>query len=111
MRPTEMELIADDGTTLFVRHVSPSSNAARSVILIHGLCEHGARYDHIVTVLAEQGWNVIVPDLRGHGRSGGVNTHIGRFRRYTADLDVIYAHFGLSPETTAVIAHSMGGLV
>jgi lysophospholipase len=111
MRRTEMELVADDATTLYVRHTAAASNSARSVILIHGLCEHGARYEHIVSVLAEHGWNVIVPDLRGHGLSGGVNTHVGRFLRYTADLDLIYAHFGLAPQTTALIAHSMGGLV
>ena len=111
MRGREMELVADDATPLFVRRYTPRSESARTIVLVHGLCEHGARYDHIASALTERGWNVIIPDLRGHGRSGGVNTHIGRFQRYTSDLDLIYTHFALRADSTAVIAHSMGGLV
>ena len=83
----------------------------RTLVIIHGAGEHGGRYGHFVRHAVEAGWTVICGDLRGHGRSGGVPTHLDRFDQYLEDLDLIWKHFNLKQETTAVFAHSMGGLV
>jgi len=42
----------------------------RPVILLHGFPDSGRLWRHQVPVLAGQGFRVIVPDLRGYGRSG-----------------------------------------
>ncbi len=75
------------------------------------MSEHGMRYEHVARYFVDRGWNVLVPDQRGHGRSGGVPTHISRFQQYCEDLEKIRLHFKLVPEQTAILAHSMGGLV
>ena len=41
----------------------------RPVVLLHGFPDSGRLWRHQVTALAEAGFQVIVPDLRGYGRS------------------------------------------
>ena len=47
--------------------------ARGSVVILHGLYEHKADfpYDGVAKRLARKGFNVVRPDLRAHGRSGG----------------------------------------
>jgi pimeloyl-ACP methyl ester carboxylesterase len=42
----------------------------RPVVLLHGFPDSGRVWRHQVTALAAAGFQVIVPDLRGYGRSG-----------------------------------------
>ena len=42
----------------------------RPVILLHGFPDSGRLWRHQVPALADAGFQVIVPDLRGYGRSG-----------------------------------------
>ena len=41
----------------------------RPVVLLHGFPDSGRLWQHQVPVLAGAGFQVIVPDLRGYGRS------------------------------------------
>src|SRR5215470_5104574 len=43
--------------------------AGRPVVLLHGFPDTGRLWRHQVPALAEAGFQVIVPDLRGYGRS------------------------------------------
>ena len=43
--------------------------AGRPVVLLHGFPDTGRLWRHQAPVLAEAGFQVIVPDLRGYGRS------------------------------------------
>ena len=42
----------------------------RPVVLLHGFPDSGRLWRHQAPRLAEAGFQVIVPDLRGYGRSG-----------------------------------------
>ncbi len=73
---------------------------------------HGAANDHSVWTLqsryfAHHGWNVIVPDLPGHGLSAGspLTSVEGLAQWCAALLDACAAH------NAAVVGHSMGSLV
>jgi pimeloyl-ACP methyl ester carboxylesterase len=46
------------------------TGAGRPVVLLHGFPESGRLRRHQVPALAGAGFRVIVPDLRGYGRSG-----------------------------------------
>src|SRR5579871_4448633 len=46
------------------------SGEGRPVVLLHGFPDSGRLWRHQVPALAEAGFQVIVPDLRGYGRSG-----------------------------------------
>ncbi len=108
----ETEIPTPDRQRLFVRCYEPGiSSAERTLLIVHGASEHGERYRHVAEFFASHGWHVIIGDHRGHGRSTGVRTHVKRFQQYAHDLELIRTHFGLPPESTAVLGHSMGGLV
>jgi lysophospholipase len=112
MRASEAYLQADDGVELFVRRFEPlSRDADRSMVLVHGMSEHGQCYEHVARSAVARGWNVLVPDLRGHGRSGGEHIHVSDFGEYVADLKRIFDWGGLCSQKTVMVGHSMGGLI
>ena len=49
----------------------PATPTRGSVLIVHGLGEHGGRYAHVAAHLTQAGWAVLGYDQRGHGRSGG----------------------------------------
>lgn len=113
MKCTEFNVAANDSANLFVRSCIPPSadRCGRTLVIIHGTSEHGGRYLHAAEAAVARGWDVLIPDLRGHGRSDGIAVHIDRFEQYLQDLDTIWQFFELNPERTAVMGHSFGGLV
>jgi lysophospholipase len=112
MKFEEAFLKAEDGVALFVRRFEPASrDADRSVLLVHGMSEHGRCYQHVAESMVARGWNVILPDLRGHGRSGGDHIHVNDFAEYVADLKRVLDASGVRAENTVLVGHSMGGLI
>lgn len=111
MRYTEFELSSYDETPLFVRYYQPEHDVARTLLVVHGASEHGQRYDHVARAMVAREWNVIVGDLRGQGLSGGETMHVTDFKQYVDDIEVIRRHFQLRPNRTAILGHSMGGLI
>lgn len=109
--------VESEGETLLVRdhrpNVANSSGVAagKTLVWIHGLGEHGGRYDHLCDELSLRGWRVITPDLRGHGRSTGTRTHIRTFDEYARDITAIWKQLDLQSDSTVLGAHSMGALV
>jgi pimeloyl-ACP methyl ester carboxylesterase/acyl carrier protein len=43
------------------------------VFCLHGILEHGASWELVAKPLAAQGFRVVAPDFRGHGRSGHIS--------------------------------------
>src|ERR1700744_5935754 len=86
MRAVEAYLQAEDGVGLFVRPFEPRSrDADRWLVLVHGMSEHGQCYEHVARSAVARGWNVVVPDLRGHGGAGGEHIHVNDSPDYGAD--------------------------
>lgn len=109
----EMQTVtAPDGTELLVRSYSPESpTPIKTLFWVHGLGEHGGRHEHVAEFLTESGWRLIIPDLRGHGRSSGVRTHVSSFDQYCDDVALIWRHLELCDASTVLLGHSMGGLI
>ncbi|MBO8127375.1 MAG: alpha/beta hydrolase, partial [Firmicutes bacterium] len=100
-----------EGIELFYQVLSPENpRASKKVLIIHGLGEHSGRHRQLAEYLVGQGYGVILTDLRGFGRSGGLRGHVDEFSNYTSDLvEIITA---TSPERPPVVlGHSFGGLV
>jgi alpha-beta hydrolase superfamily lysophospholipase len=111
MQLTEHWIEGHRGVRLLVRRYQTETPSERTVVIVHGMSEHGGRYEHVVRTLCDAGWNVIIGDLRGHGRSEGVATHVQRFNQYVDDVMMMCDRFQLSPDRTAVMGHSMGALI
>lgn len=100
-----------DGLTQLRRRWEADTAARGAVLIVHGMSEHSGRYDHVARRLNADAFHVVAFDHRGHGRSSGPRTHVERFGEYVDDVaDHLAAVAGLGLPT-AVIGHSLGGLV
>lgn len=61
---------ARDGIKLAYRSYPSTSPSAKTVVLIHGSSGSSVMMHYLARYLQEQGINVYVPDMRGHGESG-----------------------------------------
>src|SRR5688572_17665496 len=106
MRYLQTTVPTRDGCPLWVRYYQPTHrDTSRTLVLVHGACEHGEFYDPIARLAAARGWNVILADQRGHGRSDGEPTHVDDFMQYVDDLDHLFRHFGCRPDRTFLVGH------
>lgn len=108
---TERRIAAQDGTPLLLR-VLPAAAARGWIIVLHGLDDHLDRYGALSQFLQESGYDVVLYDQRGHGRSGGARCHVGRFSDYVDDLERV-REAGQAGRATAphLFAHSMGSVI
>jgi len=106
-------LLTADGLGLHLHPGPPPAGPVRgTVLVVHGLGEHGGRYAHVAAHLAAQGWAVLAYDQRGHGRSPGPRGGLARDDSLLGDLGqlVRWARTHL-PGPLVLLGHSMGGLL
>jgi alpha-beta hydrolase superfamily lysophospholipase len=114
MRRTDSELTGTDQTPLFLRTWTGEGDPRGIVLFIHGLGEHGGRYEELASKVVEAGFVAVAPDHRGHGRSGGLRGHVNDFSQYVGDLLQTVEHMRAEYDPTLplfVFGHSMGGLI
>ncbi|MEC7233243.1 MAG: alpha/beta fold hydrolase [Planctomycetota bacterium] len=63
-----------------------------AVTVIHDAGDTGERYKAIASDLAERGWAVALPDMRGHGRTEGERGHSNGLREVVRDVQEIQDH-------------------
>jgi lysophospholipase len=86
-------------------------SAEKTLVVIHGYGDHGGRYLDSMEEAAARGYRVLLPDLRGHGKSGGRRGHVMRFEDYLDDVGVFMEQVDTEPEHTVMLGHSNGGLI
>jgi len=104
-------LKAFDGKELFTRIWETEKKPKAIIDIIHGLGDHGGRYDELAGFLTGHGYTVLAMDYRGHGKSGGIKGHAGSFENILKDIDMMMSHSGmLYPNIPKILyGHSMGG--
>ncbi|MFF3224861.1 alpha/beta fold hydrolase [Nocardia suismassiliense] len=75
------------------------------VVLVHGMGGDGHTWDRFARALVQAGRRVIIPDLRGHGRSSHTDSY--RFDEFGADVLKLCDRLELS--TVDLVGHSLGG--
>ena len=102
-----------DGICLHLRTwPGPVGPARGTVLVVHGLGEHGGRYAHVAARLAGQGWAVAGYDQRGHGLSTGPRGGLAADDSLLADLGRVIEHQRRAmPGPLMLLGHSMGALV
>jgi alpha-beta hydrolase superfamily lysophospholipase len=101
------------GTKRYIHRWQPlGSRPVGLVTLVHGLGDHGARFNAMANSLASQGFGVLAVDLVGHGRSPGRR---GVISSYEQLLDEVGNSVYLTDRTWGgglplyVYGQSMGG--
>jgi alpha-beta hydrolase superfamily lysophospholipase len=109
--PTSESIITRDGVRLHLHrwpHAAPGPRG--TVVIVHGLGEHAGRYAHVAAWLNARGWDVIAPDLRGHGRSEGkrgvIRSPVGPLHDIAAALQEAKRS---APARVVLLGHSAGG--
>lgn len=99
-----------DGTKL--KAMIKENGAATWLIVTHGMGEHMGRQQHFFKLFPQQ-FNLLLYDLRGHGRSEGARGNVGQFCDYRKDLQSIleYLRKEFSMKKFIVFGHSLGALI
>jgi len=102
-----------DGLDLYLRRWETEGVSHQwSFVLVHGLGEHGGRYQHLAEWFTPRGAVVYAMDLRGHGRSGGQRGHAPSLQALLDDLDMVVMRArSESAGPVVLIGHSFGGLL
>jgi alpha-beta hydrolase superfamily lysophospholipase len=102
-----------DGTTLRTLHWEPAAEPWALAEIVHGLGEHGGRYETVAKALTDAGIDTWSYDHRGNGGSGGRRGHIERWATLHDDLQArIEAVRSTRPGLPLVLwGHSLGGLI
>ena len=113
MKESTATLKTADGLDLHVRRWQAEDVPHRwTFVLVHGLGEHGGRYQHLAAWFTPLGATVYAMDHRGHGRSGGPRGHAPSLDALLNDIDAVVARARTeSGGPVVLIGHSFGGLL
>jgi len=108
---TEFYIPYRHGHSFYACEWSPSGDSKAVILLIHGLSDHAGRYCHVGSFFSAAGYHMIVPDLRGHGRSFGKRGHFPSFNVIMEDITLFLEEAGRRHPSLPVFlyGHSMGG--
>lgn len=110
---TRMRNGSDGVTQLFemrlVKRNAPPAKNRRVLAVVHGMGEHSGRYIHFAHYLKEVVDEIVMIDLRGHGRSAGVRGHVQHFDDHADDVRSWLE--SIESRDLHLFGHSMGGLV
>ena len=82
----------------------------RPLLLVHGFCGAKEDFAEAAGPLAERGWHVVAPDLRGHGESEAP-PGTGAYGLGAFAAEVVALADALSWGRFTLLGHSMGGMV
>ena len=80
------------------------------ILCVHGILEQGAAWSEVALRLAQKGYRVVAPDLRGHGKSDRVDKG-GSYNLidFLGDIDAIVEV--LAGKAFTLVGHSLGSVV
>ena len=112
MHHKEGNFSGEGGLLLYYQAWLPD-NPKAVVQIIHGFGEHSGRYLNVVDRLVPAGYALYAHDLRGHGKSGGIRTHVDRFDQYIEDAKNFYDLIRKNHPDSAIflLGHSMGSFI
>ena len=93
-------------------HSFVPAQAKGTVFVVHGYLEHSGLYRHIIPLLLQANFAVVIHDLPGHGLSSGVRASIGSFQEYQQILDGLLTFFAQRlPQPWLALGQSTGGAI
>lgn len=108
--PVPTSINTPDGTALHL--VEWSTEGPRgTVLIVHGLGEHGDRYAHVAQWLSTRGFRVVSYDQRGHGQSQGPRGICPTPDALYDDLALVIDAVRPAAGKLILLGHSMGGAI
>lgn len=112
-------LLSPTGADLHLNSMIPARKPKGVVQILHGLAEHGARYERFMRALAKAGLASIVHDHRGHGKTSAADAPRGIFANENGwekvlkdcrfiNSEIRRRYSGIS---VILLGHSMGGML
>ena len=102
-----LELSARDGTSLMAWALPQQDKNAPWLVYFHGNGENVSSYLSFAAQLYAMGVNVLMPEYRGYGESGGEPSEVGLYQ----DADANYQYLidkGVSPDNIILYGFSLG---
>lgn len=109
--PVEKSFEGRGGTRIVYDVYAPHGEPVGTALVAHGVAEHAGRYAHVAQRLVGLGLKTVVPDHRGHGRSGGKRLVVRDLQEFDDDLETLRGLEVLAGRPTVLIGHSMGGCI
>lgn len=85
-------------------------NPRATIIVVHGIAEHSGRYVELAEILNKEGYDVLLYDHLGHGKSSGKR---GKLKSFHNNIDVLHDLVLMEKTRTNnkvfLLGHSMGG--
>ena len=109
MNYIEDEYEGVDDTKLYYQAWLPE-NPKAVVQVIHGTFEHSGRYKNVVNQLVPKGYIIYAHDLRGHGKSKGIQNYVDSMDQYVEDEKKFYDIIKQKHSNLKIfmLGHSMG---
>jgi pimeloyl-ACP methyl ester carboxylesterase len=99
-----------NGLTMHI--LEAGSEGRPCVLLLHGFPELAYSWRKVMLPLADAGYHVIAPDLRGYGRTTGWDADydgdVGSFRMLNLVRDVLELVWALGEKSVALVGHDFG---
>jgi len=105
---------SNDGLTLYAQGWEPEAIPFKAVVcLVHGIGEHSGRYAHEAEAFAKEGYALFTTDLRGHGKSEGIQGHASSIEVLMQDVDLLLKQASVRYPGLPMIlyGHSLGGIL
>ncbi|MGA0447792.1 MAG: alpha/beta fold hydrolase [Candidatus Phytoplasma pyri] len=88
------------------------NNPKANIIITHGLGENSKDYYHLAKYFNQAGYNVLLYDVRGHGKSSGKRGDISNFHFFLDDLfQLVLFLKKINKLKIFLLGHSMGGII
>jgi len=119
MQESEFEHPTADGSAIRVLRFAPDDAPRAVVLIVHGMAEHAMRYARLAHALTGAGYEVVAPDLRGHGRSAlgpeeyGFFAEVDGWNKVVGDISGLTAMIGENAPGLPIVllGHSMGSFL
>ncbi len=114
MKHEESKFTGYGDLQLYYQTWRPDDAPKATLIVVHGLGEHGGRYMNLVNAIVPDGVTVYAFDHRGHGRSAEkMVAHVDSWDEYRGDVAAFVQMVAKNEADTPLflMGHSMGGLI
>ncbi len=104
------DIAGHDGLKL--KALVKENGASSWLVVTHGMGEHLGRHLYFLKMFPQQ-YNLLLWDLRGHGRSEGQRANVAHFSDYRRDLQAVldYLRREFNMKNFSLHGHSLGALI